>query len=148
MNDRRQLAALAFVLAASVLAFVTLRREPGPDVPPRSAPAGGLPAEYLGRWSFGGTSGGIEGREVAVADGSWIVITAENTLERYSADGRLASTERFEPKRGPSIFSGSDAWILGGSDGIERVIQVHAEGVLTISDNVYDGFGSTYTRNR
>jgi hypothetical protein len=113
--------------------------------PPPSAPGASLPAEFLGRWTLAGTSGGIDGREIP-ADGSWIVITADNTLERYSADGRLAATEAFTPARGRSIFSGSDAWILGGGVAAERVIAVHPEGVLTISDNVYDGFGSHYTR--
>jgi hypothetical protein len=132
-------------LAAVVVVLLMLALVTGCDAPPPSAPGASLPAEYLGRWTLAGTSGGIDGREIP-ADGSWIVITADNTLERYSADGRRAATEAFTPARGRSIFSGSDAWILGGGVEVERVIAVHPEGVLTISDNVYDGFGSHYTR--
>lgn len=139
-------AALAVLVARVVavgLLFVACR-----DGAPSPVPEGGLPVEYLGRWDFGGTSGGIEGREIAAADGSWILITPRNTIEYHSADGRSDSTETFEPTRGRSIFSESEAWILRGPDVIERVIQVHPDGVLTISENVYDGFGSTYTRHR
>jgi hypothetical protein len=146
MNDRNKFEALA-VLVASVVAasllFVACR-----DASPSSVPKNGLPAEYLGRWYFDGTSGGIDGREVAAADGSWIEVTALNTIEHYSPDGRLGSTEVFEPTRGPSIFSESDAWILGAPDSIARVIEVHPEGFLTISENVYDGFGSKYARHK
>lgn len=144
LNDRNNFASLA-VLVASVVA-ASLLSVACRDASPSSVPKNGLPAEYLGRWYFDGRSGGIEGREVAAADGSWIQVTPLNTIEYYSPDGRLGSTEAFEPTRGRSIFSESDVWILGAPDSIERVIQVHPEGVLTISENVYDGFGSNYTR--
>lgn len=148
MTDRRKLQALAATLAVATTVFVLLPMSPEraprePDLPARR-----LPDEFHGRWYFGGTSGGIAGAQTAVADGSWIVVTPHNTIERYSAEGRLTSTERFEPTRGRSIFTGGEGWILGGGASIERVIEVHAEGVLTIADNVYDGFGSTYTRTR
>lgn len=145
-SHRHPLATGKAIVAAFIAVFLTLPLVTScDDAPPPSAPDASLPAEYLGRWTLAGTSGGIDGREIP-ADGSWIVITADNTLERYSADGRLAATEAFTPARGRSIFSGSDAWILGGGVATERVIALHPEGVLTISDNAYDGFGSHYTR--
>ena len=117
------------------------------DALPAVAESAVLPPELLGRWTFDGTSGGIEGRELAAADGSWIAITERNTIERHAADGRLESTEAFEPSRGRSIF-GSDDWILRGEDQTERVIRLHPGDVLTLSDNAYDGFSSRYTRAR
>lgn len=143
MSDRSKLAALAVLAAACVLALVTFRCVSRRDL----VPGARLPDEYLGRWYFGGTSGGIAGQEVATADGSWIVITSGNTIEHHSADGRLDSTEAFEPARGRSIFSEDEAWILRSPGATERVLLVHPGGVLTLAENVYDGFGSTYTRS-
>lgn len=148
MTDRRKLLALSVALAVATIVFVAL-----PISPERAAQAPGLPMnrlpdEFHGRWYFGGTSGGIAGEQTVFADGSWIVITPGNTIERYSAEGRLTSTEHVEPTRGRSIFTGAEGWILGGGTAIDRVIEVRPDGILTISDNVYDGFGSTYTRAR
>ena len=134
-------------LAGSAVVLLALLLWVRRDAPAPPAHESGLPAEYLGRWYFQSTSGGIEGREVAVADGSWIVIT-DAAIERYSADGRLESTEALDLTRGRSIFSGKEAWLLQGPDSNERVLEVHSQGVLTISDNAYDGFGSRYTRSR
>jgi hypothetical protein len=148
VTDRRKLLALAATLAVATTVFVFLPISPEREPQTPERPANRLPDEFHGRWYFGETSGGIAGQRTAVADGSWIVITPQNTIEHYSAEGRLTSTETFEPSRGRSIFSASEGWILGGGAAIERVIAVHADGVLSISENVYDGFGSTYTRER
>jgi hypothetical protein len=141
-DPRRRLAAPVILAALSLVPLSTACRESSPP----SVSKSGLSAEYLGRWSFGGGSGGLDWEEVDSADGSWIRITARNTIEQDSAGGALGSTESFEPTRGRSIFSGSDAWILEGPDAIDRVIQVHPDRVLGISENVYDGFGATYTK--
>ena len=147
MSNRHELATskagvfAAWAALCAALLFAACREAS----PPSTA---GLPAEYLGRWYFDGKSGGIEGREVASADGSWIVITPDNAIEHHSPEGDLEASETFEPVRGPSIFSENDQWILARPDAIERVLQLHPEGVLTISENVYDGFSSRYTRTR
>lgn len=105
-----------------------------------------LPAEYLGRWYFSGSSGGIAGTGTGAPTGGWIVITADNEIEHYGVDGALAATERFGLSRERSIYSGEEAWVLVEPGGFARVIELYENGTMLISDNVYDGFSSGYQR--
>ncbi|MGI9625840.1 MAG: hypothetical protein ACR2QM_03315 [Longimicrobiales bacterium] len=112
-----------------------------------------LPDEFLGRWYHLETSGGIQGETVQERTPGWIVITAENQIQHHAANGTLTSTEAFELSRGSTIFSAEDGWILGTPRqtnqtlAVTRTIWLAGE-TLTIADNVYDGFGSTYARDR
>jgi len=76
----------------------------------------------------------------------WIVITAENEIERYEADGRLAAVTRFELTRAQSIYTGEEAWVLAEPGGLARVIELYDNGTMAISDNAYDGYSSGYQR--
>jgi len=105
-----------------------------------------LPDDYLGRWYFLGTSGGITGGGTGEPAEGWIVITDENEIESYGGDGTLAATEPFEPTRGPSIYSADEAWILVGFGGLDRVIQLYPDGTMALADNAYDGYSRAYRR--
>jgi hypothetical protein len=107
-----------------------------------------LPDDYLGQWYYTGSSGGISGAGAGDAAIGYIVITARNTIERYEDDGRLLATEFFELDRGETIFSSDELWILREPDGMDRVIQLHDDGTLAISDHAYDGFHLGYARSR
>lgn len=108
-----------------------------------------LPDDYLGRWYYTGSSGGIAGDGMGDDPVGYIVITADNTIETYRDDGALVSTESFTPSLGPSIFTTTDVWLLDADSFVPRAIRTFEDGtVLTISDNVYDGFSLGYARSR
>ena len=99
-----------------------------------------LPDDYLGRWYYMGSSGGIAGSGMGDDPVGYIVITADNTIE---------STESFTPSLGPSIFTTEDVWILDADSFVPRVIRTFEGGAtMTLSDNVYDGFSLGYARVR
>jgi hypothetical protein len=106
-----------------------------------------LPDEYLGQWYYTGSSGGIAGDGMGDEPSGWIVINADNTIDRFDDDGTLLGTDAFEPSLGTSIYSGEDAWILERSGGPPQVI-MSSEGLMSLSDNVYDGFSLGYARER
>jgi len=105
-----------------------------------------LPEEYLGRWYSTGSSGGIAGTGTGEARGEWIVVTADNLIERYAPDGRLIGSDSFSLSRGRSIFSTDESWILDASSPLPRVVSLQSDGNLVISENVYDGFSYSYSR--
>jgi hypothetical protein len=131
MTRRRLLAAAFMSLMATAVACQS---------------ASSLPDEYLGRWYFMGSSGGIDGDGTGEPATGSIVITANNEIERYRADGNRYATEPFEPTRDESIFSGGQAWVLVGSNGPPRVIAIYENGTMSLSENVYDGFSYAYQR--
>lgn len=137
MSTRTKTAAVVLAMVLG-LAVVVVPRVSGPS---------SLPDEYLGRWYFAGSGGGIAGDIFEGATGASIVITAGNEIEHYGPDGTFASTETFSLSRGSSIFSADEGWILDADSFMPRVIQA-SDSALSISDNVYDGFGSWYTRTR
>ncbi len=108
-----------------------------------------LPDAYLGRWYYVGTSGGIAGTSHGEPDGSSIVITGANEIESYDAEGALIGSVSFEPTWGSSIFSTENDWILDAAGELPRVISLYEDGeTMSLSDNVYDGFSSSYRRTR
>ncbi len=111
-----------------------------------------LPEEYLGQWYYVGSSGGIAGSGMGDEPG-YIVIHPDNTIDHHEEDGTRVSTTEFTPLRGPTIFSSEDQWLLGRAgespEVVSEVITVSEDGqTMSISDNVYDGFGRSYTRSR
>ena len=136
MSERHKILAVIFTVAVGILLAATL---------PVDGPAG-LPEEFLGRWFFAGSSGGISGEGAGGEAGASIVITEENRIDRYAADATLVTTESFMPSRGKSIYGPEEVWLLDASSEVPRVITLDPDGVLSISDNVYDGFSTTYRR--
>ena len=112
-------------------------------------PLTSLPEEYLGRWYYMGSSGGISGAGTGDAGTGYVVIHADNTLTRHEEDGTLVGTAEFTVHRGPTIFSSEDQWILNLAGAEAEVIAVSEDGqTMSLSENVYDGFGRTYARAR
>ena len=54
-----------------------------------------LPDEYLGQWYYTGSSGGIAGDGMGDEPSGWIVINADNTIDRFDDDGTLLGTDAF-----------------------------------------------------
>jgi hypothetical protein len=114
-----------------------------------AAPTSGLPEEYLGRWYYLGSSGGITGGGSGDAGTGYLVIQSDNTMNHYQDDGTLVATTQFTVARGPTIFSTEDQWILKPESVVPEVIAVSADGrTMTLSENVYDGFSRGYARSR
>lgn len=107
-----------------------------------------LPDEYLGAWEYLGSSGGITGQGAGDPATGSIVITTDNTIERWNEDGQRESVTDFELRRGTSIFGPDEVWLLSPSSGLDQVIRLHEDGTMTLSDNVYDGFQFLYARSR
>jgi hypothetical protein len=108
-----------------------------------------LPDEYLGRWYYMGSSGGITGMRIADEATGYIVIHSDNTIDHHEDDGSLVRTTDFTVDRGPTIFSSEDQFVLGHESGTPEVIAVSEGGqTMTLSENVYDGFQRAYARSR
>lgn len=128
--------------AAAVFGLVALVACVGAQTP-------GLPEEYLGRWYYLGSSGGISGDGAGDAGVGYLVIQADNTMDHHEEDGTLVASTEFTVARGPTIFSTSDQWILNSESVVPEVITVSADGrTMTLSENVYDGFSRAYARAR
>jgi hypothetical protein len=108
-----------------------------------------LPDAYLGRWYYVGTSGGIAGDIFGEPDGTSIVISGANEIESYDANGALVGSTSFEPTLGSSIFSAGEDWILEEAGPSQQVMILSEDGqTMALSDNVYDGFSTSYRRTR
>jgi hypothetical protein len=64
-----------------------------------------LPAEFLGRWDYTGSSGGITGSASSAGEPAFIVINSDNTLEDHNADGTRIRTAPFTVARASTIYS-------------------------------------------
>ena len=79
----------------------------------------------------------------------YIMIHADNTVDRHEENGTQVGTVTFVVDRGPTIFSSEDLWILQFESGMHEVIVLSEDGqTLSLSENVYDGFGRGYARSR
>jgi hypothetical protein len=107
-----------------------------------------LPDDYLGQWYYLGSSGGITGGGLGDEATGWIVIDDDNSIAQYDDSGVQVGTESFTLTFGPSIFSEDDVWILTAPSELDRVIQVHPDGAMSIAHNVYDGYQFSYGRSR
>jgi hypothetical protein len=108
-----------------------------------------LPEPYLGRWYYVGSGGGITGRGMGDKGAGYIVIHANNTIDSHEDEGTLVGTAAFTVGRGPTIFSTEDQWILNPGTPVPEVITISEDGqTMSLSENVYDGFGRTYVRSR
>lgn len=112
-------------------------------------PAVTLPDGCYGEWEHLGTSGGIDGRDEAAPKEkrARVTITRDGEMVTRMPDGRT-TTRRFTVRRGPSIFSTGEAWLLTFEDSdMDQVVELAADGAtLTLSENVYDGFTYAYRR--
>ena len=105
-----------------------------------------LPDSCYGEWELLGSSGGITGSgdPGQEATRSRLVVSRDNTMVWHSADGEIL-TRRFAVRRGRSIFSSADRWLVVFEDGsAECVVEVGTDGRLLLSENVYDGFSFSY----
>ncbi len=108
-----------------------------------------LPAGFLGQWYETESGGGLTGEGTGAVASGYIVIQPGGSIDHHAEDGTLVRTTRFALSRGRTIFSTEDLWILDPADGVPEVIQLSADGgTLSLSENVYDGFGRTYARSR
>ena len=131
----RLASALVLVAAAAACSAAS-----GPD---------SLPDDYLGRWEYLGSSGGISGEGMGDSPTGYTVITADNTIESWSDAGELLGTGDFEVRRGRSIFSEDEVWfIVRGGLAVEQVISLYEPNGMSLSDNVHDGFQLSYARTR
>jgi hypothetical protein len=132
-----------------VLALILGLAACGDDAPTSAPGPLTLPAAFLGSWELVGTSGGIDGKGLPTPAGAKparIVIAAKNTFERLAPDGSV-SAQRFVVKRGKTIFSADDQWMIVLADGaLELVLQLEPDGTLSMSENVFDGYGTSYKR--
>jgi hypothetical protein len=111
--------------------------------------ASSLPDEYLGRWYYTGSSGGITGRGMNDSATGYIEIRANDTIEEYREDGTRTGSAAFSVTRGPTIFSSDARWILTRGDAAPEVITLSGDGrSMTLAENVYDGFQRSYVRAR
>jgi hypothetical protein len=107
-----------------------------------------LPDEYLGRWYYMGSSGGITGAGMGDEATGDIVIHSDNTMDHHREDGALVGTTSFAADRGPTIFSIEDQWVLDRESATPEVITVSEDGqTMFLSENVYDGFARAYARS-
>jgi hypothetical protein len=150
------------VAAASVLFYLSValvpvscnRDEPKVEQPNDEAemlkhcgfkPADRLPPAFYGEWKFLESSGGISGRGDSGYSIDRIVITEGNVIEAYRSGKRISATP-FKPGLGKSIFSTEDVWLLSrGQGAFLQAVEIR-NGILTISDNVYDGFSYSYAK--
>jgi Uma2 family endonuclease len=108
-----------------------------------------LPAGFLGQWYETESSGGLTGEGTGETPSVYIVIQPGGRIDHHAQDGTLLRTTRFALSHGRTIFSTEDLWILDPADGVPEVIQLSADGgTMSLSENVYDGFGRTYARSR
>jgi hypothetical protein len=108
-----------------------------------------LPDEYLGRWYFEGSSGGITGAGLGGEAEGYIVILSDNRIEHHEDGGALVGVNEFTASRGPTIFSTEEQWILNRGVETTEVITYSDDGqTMTLSENAYDGFARSYARLR
>lgn len=108
-----------------------------------------LPEEYLGRWYYVGSSGGLTGDGAGDEPTGFIVIHGDGRIDHHAEDGARITTTEFEASRGPTIFSTEDQWILNPRTSMPEVIVLEEDGQgMSLSHNVYDGFVREYARAR
>lgn len=108
-----------------------------------------LPEEFLGQWYYMGSSGGIAGAGLGDEATGYIVIHADNTMRHFGDDGTLVTTTEFAVSLGPTIFSTNPQWVLNPDSPVPEVLVVSSDGqLMSIQENVYDGFARAYARSR
>lgn len=117
--------------------------------PPNSremTPVARLPAEFYGPWIFQGSSGGVDGQGNTAYRVEKIVIRDPNIIEEHRPGGTVTQ-DTFTPGRGRSIFSTDDVWQMQRKRAsMIEVLALGTNGVLTISENAYDGFSYSFKR--
>jgi hypothetical protein len=109
-----------------------------------------LPEEYLGQWYYTGSGGGIDGKGMGDEATGYIIIHADGTVEVYRDDDSLVNKTAFTVVRDKTIFSSENCWMLRPEGGApSQVILVSEDGLtMSLQENVYDGFGRSYSRSR
>ncbi len=110
-----------------------------------------LPAAFLGTWESTGTSGGLDGTSLPRKERRGrerIVIGAANTLLRQGPPV-TRSIQPFTVRKGKTIFSSEPQWMILLQPGDQEfVLQLGPDDTLSMSENVYDGYGTSYRRVR
>jgi hypothetical protein len=108
-----------------------------------------LPEELLGRWYYMGSSGGIAGGGMGDSATGYIEIEDDHAYVTFTEDGTRMARIPFTLRRGSTIFSSDEQWMIQTEDGIEEVFMISEDGqTMSLSENVYDGFGRSYARSR
>ncbi len=108
------------------------------------------PADLYGTWEWMDTSGGIAGETRTAGPGDpriTVELKADGTAV-FRRNGVEARTQRFRVVSEMSIYHGTEMPVLYyDEEDLGRVVQVFDGGtILTLSDNVYDGFSLRYRR--
>ncbi len=153
MSDYFKPTAKANVTKASPLAFFFLMLIFSPTHPTHAAESSlpkakdkqaSLPASFHGAWNFEKSSGGFTGRGDSSYKIERIVFTAKNVLEEYK-DGKLVRKVSFTVKKGKTLFSKKEEWIIEMPKSLPKVTRI-IKGKLHLADNVTDGFSYSYVR--
>ena len=106
--------------------------------------------ELFGTWEWVGTSGGITGdsRTPRPDDPAITVRFHPGGTAVFSRDGEVAREQRFRLSSEVTIFGPEALPVLYFDDeDLGRVVRIEDSGtILTLSDNVYDGFSLQYRR--
>lgn len=120
-----------------------------------------IPAGLAGDWLWQGTSGGFAGMSYRPEPGKNIIlhVATDNHFALYRNDSLLVSGA-FQTKQVSSIYSGKNETYLELAEPtvttaphsepvvFRGIVSLTSDHTLTIGDNAYDGFSSTFTRNR
>jgi len=111
-----------------------------------------LLSQLIGTWQWEGTSGGIAGDTTTPPEDDpvrTIVIRADRTFA-FEMDGKETARRRFKITQEESIHSGKPARAIRfeDNDTVRIITLSEDQQTLTLSDNVHDGFSSTYRRRR
>ncbi|MGE3165470.1 MAG: hypothetical protein AB7O52_11235 [Planctomycetota bacterium] len=148
-NRIRRPSALGFmgVLVVFLAACHPAAPTPTPTQTPAATPS--LPAEFLGRWYYVGSSGGLAGTGAGDRVAGFIVIGRDNTLDQHGDDGARVSSTTFTVSRGQTIFSTEALWLIHLAHGEVEVITVGDDGAtLSLSPDHYDAISRNYARVR
>ena len=118
-------------------------------------------AAYLtGTWQWSGTSGGITGNTIGPQEGCSIQLEFSGNRITLLKNGKSIFSSKYQLQKNESIYSSGEAtWIaLPGHEWPLMIENVLVSGVLmvyidnsfpphfTIGDNMYDGYGSHFTK--
>ncbi len=110
--------------------------------------SGDLP-DIIGSWTWTESTGGIAGvtKNPESSGESWSIEFRKDGTYREVHNGE-ERTGRYSIEERPSIFDHEQrpALVIDGT--LERIIARPESGKLVLSDNVYDGFNSVFTRAR
>ena len=108
-----------------------------------------LPDACYGEWEVAGSSGGIagDGDPGVAASKIRMVLTRDHVMETRRPDGSVTK-RTFAIREGDTIFSSEPGFLLTlENSSMDLAVSVTPDGSgLSLSENVYDGFSTSYRR--